>query len=260
MTSLPTPSALSVNGQRLDQDRNDLSEAERHQRARLALLRLAAIDDGLLSDTDPVPHDGVLSETAADAIDRWLEQHLVVPDPDEAACRRYHAAHRARYAVGERVLARHILFAVTPGTDVKALRARAEQALLSLRAEPQRFAEQAAALSNCPSGAQGGELGWLGEADCAPDLARELLGQDADSAHVGVLPRLVHSRFGLHVVEVLAREPGQQREFEQVREAVAQALRQSAWITALRQQLGLLAARWPVQGVALEAAESPLMQ
>ncbi|RUP30646.1 MAG: peptidylprolyl isomerase, partial [Curvibacter sp.] len=48
--------------------------------------------------------------------------------------------------------------------------------------------------------------------------------------------------------------------FEQVREAVAQALRQSAWITALRQQLLVLATRWPVQGVALEAAESPLMQ
>ncbi|MBV5291879.1 MAG: peptidylprolyl isomerase [Curvibacter lanceolatus] len=256
----PTQATLSVAGQRLDEDRSDLSEGERHQRARLALLRLAAIHDGLLPDSDPAPHDGVLSEAAADAIDLWLAQHLQVPEPDETACRRYHAAHRARYAVGERVQARHILFAVTPGTDVKALRGRAEQALLSLRAEPQRFAEQAAALSNCPSGAQGGELGWLGEADCAPELARELLGQDADRAHVGVLPRLVHSRFGLHVVEVLAREPGQHPEFEQVRNAVAQAMRQSAWITALRQQLLVLAARWPVQGVALEQAESPLMQ
>ena len=70
----------------------------------------------------------------------------------------------------------------------------------------------------------------------------------------------MHSRFGLHVVKVLAREPGQHPEFEQVRNAVAQAMRQSAWITALRQQLLVLAARWPVQGVALEQAESPLMQ
>jgi peptidyl-prolyl cis-trans isomerase C len=68
----------------------------------------------------------VLSEAAADAIDQWLERHLSVPEPDEAACRR-HAAHRARYAVGERVQVRHILFAVTPGTDVKALRLRAER-------------------------------------------------------------------------------------------------------------------------------------
>ncbi|MBV8618747.1 MAG: peptidylprolyl isomerase [Curvibacter sp.] len=257
-TALPTP--LAVAGQRLDHDRSDLGEAERHQRARLALLRLAALEDGLLPASDPPPHDGVLSEAAADAIEQWLERHLQVPEPDEAACRRYHAAHRARYALDERVQARHILFAVTPGTDVVALRGRAEQALLLLRAEPGRFAEQAAALSNCPSGAQGGELGWLGQADCAPEFARELLGQDAERAHVGVLPRLVHSRFGLHVVEVLAREPGRQPEFEQVREAVAQALRQQAWVTALRQQLMRLAARWPVEGVALEQADSALMQ
>jgi hypothetical protein len=39
---------------------------------------------------------------------------------------------------------------------------------------------------------------------CAPEFAREIFGKP----EVGVLPRLVHSRFGLHVVEVLAREPG----------------------------------------------------
>ena len=65
----PTQATLSVAGQRLDEDRSDLSEGERHQRARLALLRLAAIHDGLLPDSDPAPHDGVLSEAAADAID-----------------------------------------------------------------------------------------------------------------------------------------------------------------------------------------------
>jgi hypothetical protein len=58
---------------------------------------------------------------------------------------------------------------------------------------------------------------------------------------VGVLPRLVHSRFGLHVVEVLAREPGTQPDFEVVRSAVAQSLRQQSYATALRQYLSLLA-------------------
>ena len=145
------------------------------------------------------------------------------------------------YRTGERVLARHILFAVTPGVDVVALRKRAETTLLEVRCHDgkaaDRFANAARDSSNCPSGAQGGDLGWLSAADCAPEFARELFGR----AEVGVLPRLVHSRFGLHVVEVLAREPGVSRSFEAVRGAVTMSLRQQAYVTALRQYLQLLA-------------------
>ena len=77
---------------------------------------------------------------------------------------------------------------------------------------------------------------------------------------VGVLPRLVHSRFGLHVVEVLAREGGQAQPFEAVRGAVAMALRQQAYVTALRQLLQVLAGAAMIEGVALDAADSPLVQ
>jgi peptidyl-prolyl cis-trans isomerase C len=76
-----------------------------------------------------------------------------------------------------------------------------------------------------------------------------------------VLPRLVHSRFGLHVVEVLAREPGlSSPAFEAVKSAVAQGLRQQAFATALRQYLQLLAGRPRSTGVDLDAATSPLVQ
>jgi len=77
---------------------------------------------------------------------------------------------------------------------------------------------------------------------------------------VGVLPRLVHSRFGLHVVEVLEREPGVAQPFESVRGAVANALRQQAFVTASRQYLRLLAGAAVVDGVDLEAADTPLVQ
>lgn len=244
----------------LAEDLTSLTDAECRQRASLELLRQAAMDAGLLATDDPQPVDGVMTEAAAEAIDLWLSQNLRVPEPDEASCRRHHAAHASQYAVGERVQARHILFAVTPGVDVKALRLRAEQALLDVRAEPRRFAEVARDLSNCPSSTQGGDLGWLSAPDCAPEFARELFGQDEGSANVGVLPRLVHSRFGLHVVEVLQRDPGEVRPYEDVQEAVAQSLRQQAWVTALRQAMQLLAGRWEVHGVDLDAADSPLLQ
>jgi hypothetical protein len=85
--------------------------------------------EGLLPIDDTAPADGVISEPASHAIEHLLEQvRLQVPEPDEAACRRHHAGHQAAAtARGERVRLRHILFAVTPGVDVVALRQRAEQ-------------------------------------------------------------------------------------------------------------------------------------
>ena len=99
-------------------------------------------------------------------------------------------------------------------------------------------------------------MGWLVNSDCAPEFAKELFGH----TDVGVLPRLVHSRFGLHVVEVLERDPGQEQAFESVRGAVTLALRQKTYVTALRQYLGLLAGAAQVEGVDLEASDSPLVQ
>jgi peptidyl-prolyl cis-trans isomerase C len=246
----------AVNGVALHGALERLDAVALRQRACFELLRQAAQRAGLLAADDPAPEDGVPTEAASAAVDALLERVLVQPEPDEGACRRYHAAHAARHARGERVALRHVLFAVTPGVDVNALRRHAEACLLDLRCRPEAFAETAARLSNCPSARQGGELGWLRGDDCAPEFARELFGRP----EVGVLPRLVATRFGLHVVEVLAREPGQALPFEAVRGAVAQGLRQQAFATALRQYLQRLAGQADVVGVDLEATDTPHVQ
>ncbi len=251
----------SINGVALHALDDVLTPDELRQRAYSELLRQEAIRQGLLGADDPSLADGITSEAATSAIEALLEQALTIPDPSEEAERRHHAAHQATYSTGERVHARHILFAVTQGTDVVALRNRAETTLLDLRCHDgsttvDRFAKAASTLSNCPSGAEGGSLGWLINSDCAPEFAKELFGH----TDVGVLPRLVHSRFGLHVVEVLERDPGQEQAFESVRGAVTLALRQKTYVTALRQYLGLLAGAAQVEGVDLEASDSPLVQ
>lgn len=255
------PEIARINGVALNAVADTLGADELRQRACSELLRQAAVTAGLLSASDVPSADGVLSEQASDAIELLLEQKLAVPEPSEAACRRHHGAHLASYSSGERAKVRHILFAVTQGIDVAALRQRAETTLLDLRCHDGKnsglaFAETASALSNCPSGAEGGQLGWLGASDCAPEFAKEIFGQ----TEVGVLPRLVHSRFGLHVVEVLKREPGVAPPFEAVRGAVAMSLRQKTYVTALRQYLSLLGAAASVVGVDLAAADTPLVQ
>ena len=258
--TLTAPTVARINGVALNASDETLSPEELRQRACTELLRQAAQRTGLLDAADAPTADGVISEAAASAIDALLERNLNLPEPSEETCRRHHAAHESAYRAGERVCVRHILFAVTPGVDVVALRKRAEPIFLDVRCHDgqasDRFADAARKWSNCPSGEQGGELGWLSSADCAPEFARALFGR----VEVGVLPRLVHSRFGLHVVEVLEREPGVAQPFESVRGAVAMSLRQQAYVTALRQYLRLLAGEATVEGVKLDAADTPLVQ
>lgn len=253
-------SVACVNGVVLNTPEEALSASELRQRACTELLRQAAQSAGLLAASDTASADGVISVAASNAIEALLEKNLAVPEPSEDECRRHHAVHESSYRTGERVRVQHILFAVTPGVDVVALRKRAEIALLDVRCHDGKsagvFSRAARELSNCPSGAQGGDLGWLSAEDCALEFARELFGH----VEVGVLPRLVHSRFGLHVVEVLAREPGMTQPFTAVSGAVANALRQQTFVTALRQYLSLLAAEAAVDGVDLEAADTPLVQ
>lgn len=269
MTAIASsPIVAHVNGQPLHGPDESLQPDELRQRACTELLRQAARQAGLLDEADAASPDGVISEAASLAIEALLERSLHLPEPGEDACRRHHAAHAAQYSRGERVRARHVLFAVTPGVDVQRLRRKAEEVLLDLRCHGEldeaeragRFAEAARSWSNCPSSARGGLLGddegWLTARDCVPEFARELFGQP----DVGVLPRLVHSRFGLHVVEVVARQPGEPQPFEAVRGAVQLALRQQAYVTALRQYLALLAGQADIVGVVLDAADTPLVQ
>ena len=259
MTLATKVTPATINGVTINAAEEKLSADELRQRACSELLRQAAQARGLLPAGDLANGDGIMSEAASHAIDTLLEQTIVTPAPSDDECRRHYAAHQASYATGERVNARHILFAVTDGVDIVALRNRAETTLLDVRCHDgseDKFALAASAQSNCPSGADGGNLGWLSAADCAPEFAKEIFGH----AEVGVLPRLVHSRFGFHVVEVLARQPGALQPFDAVRGAVVMALRQKAYVTALRHTLQQLAAEATIVGVELETADTPLLQ
>lgn len=255
---IPTPAVARVNGQPLNAVTEVLDEAALRQRACSELLRQAAQDAGLLGVEERASGDGVLSQDASDAIERLLDLELRIPDPDEESCRRYHAGASGQFRRAERLRLRHILFAVTKGGDVAGLRSRAEHALLELRCDEsdKLFGQRAQELSNCPSGSKGGELGWLLAADCAPEFARDIFGRD----EVGVLPRIVHSRFGFHVVEVLERDGGAILPYEEVSAAIRLTLRQRSWATALRQYLATLAGRAQLEGVQLDASDGPLVQ
>ena len=164
--------------------------------------------------------------------------------------------HRHEFAVGDLVHARHILFQVVPGVNVVALRARAEQTLNELSREPERFAAMAKELPNCPSGKHGGNLGQIGRGDTVPEFERALF----RLSPTGILPEVVKTRYGFHLVAVDKRIPGNILPFEAVRDRVAERLRQSVEARALLQYISFLAGRAEIVGIDLQRATSPLVQ
>ncbi|MCZ7566142.1 MAG: peptidylprolyl isomerase [Burkholderiales bacterium] len=236
---------VTVNGVAVDTGGFPSAEAA----AAHELLRQRAVALGLAAE-------GGRREEAERAIERLLEREVAVPEPGEAECRRYYDAHPEEFASGELAFARHILFQVTPGTPVPALRARAESVLAELAQDPSRFEALARELSNCPSGQHGGNLGQLGRGDTVPEFEQPLF----NGAYTGVYPQLVKTRFGFHILAVDRRAPGRRVPFEAVRGRIAERMRGRTQQTALAQYVTLLAGQAEIRGADLAAAATPLVQ
>ena len=226
------------------------------------LLRQQAVTKGLLPR-----HTGLnapeLGEAERKVIEAMVDAEVQSPQPNEDECQRYYEANASQFMVGQALHVRHILFAVTPGVNVHALTIHAEKALLELTrkdASPGRFAQLAAELSNCPTNAQGGDLGWVGPDDCAPELANELFHQKHSQWGMGVHPRLIHTRFGFHIIDVLSRRAGRQPAYDDVRERIDVLLAMQSRARALHQYMSLLVGEALVEGIDLERADSPLVQ
>jgi peptidyl-prolyl cis-trans isomerase C len=226
------------------------------------LLRQEAVKAGLLPR-----HKGLTAPDLNDAerqiVETMVDAAVVTPLPTPEECQRYYEANKAQFVVGQALHLRHILFAVTPGVNVQALATHAEKALLELlhkNAPAGRFEQLAAELSNCPTSTAGGDLGWVSPEDCAPELANELFHQNHAQRGNGVHTKLMHSRFGFHIMEVLGRREGEQKSYAEVQERIAAQLTLQSRSKALRQYMSLLVGQAQIEGMELEGADSPLVQ
>lgn len=227
--------------------------ADDANRAADGAARLAAVRALLAARAAALGIAGADEEARIEAL---LEREVNVPAPTEAECRRYYEHHQDEFTAGERAAVRHILFAVTPGTPVDALVRTAERALAELVAHPDRFGEVARRFSNCPSGEHGGDLGEIGRGDTVPEFEQAVFGERV----AGVLPRLVRTRYGLHIVCVDARVPGRRLAFDAVRERIAARLAERVRAKALVQYVRILAAEAGMVDFPIVPARSPLLQ
>jgi peptidyl-prolyl cis-trans isomerase C len=256
-----TPTA-SVNGIGLHALGERPDEEALRELAYTELLRQHAVQAGLLP-RKPVLEAPELNEAERSVLESMVDAAVQVPQPTEDECQRYFDARKNQFVVGQAVHLRHILFAVTPGVNVHALTVHAEKALISLLGKNvpiDLFGKLATELSNCPTSTQGGDLGWVGPQDCAPELANELFFLTDAVLNLGVQPRLVHTRFGFHIIDVLERRAGSALAFDDVRERVAAQLAMQSRAKALHQYMSLLVGQALVEGIALDSADSPLVQ
>jgi peptidyl-prolyl cis-trans isomerase C len=215
--------------------------------------------DRLAIEAQPAEDDEGRLETPTEArLRTLLEREVTVPRADEAACKRYYESNRRRFRSPDLFEAAHILVAAAPGNEQA--RAAARQAAIDLidelRGNPAGFAATAAARSDCPSARHGGNLGQIGPGQTVPEFETAL----SRMTEIGLCPRPVETRYGVHVVRLDRRLDGRQLPYELVSERIAEYLDETVRCRALHQYVSVLAGRAVVTGVDLAAANSPLVQ
>ena len=153
-------------------------------------------------------------------VNKLVEQacsSVAEPTDDEVAA--FYAAHKDEYVAPEQVLCQHIL---VKGSDdaaldrIKAIRER----IVEKGAD---FAEEAKRNSDCPSGAQGGSLGWFGRGMMVPEFDKA-----AFEMKKGEVSGVVATQFGYHIIYKADHRGGGQQTLVDVHDQVKDLLRHEA--------------------------------
>ena len=154
-----------------------------------------------------------------------------VPDPTEEEVADYYAAHAADYDAPPQVLAQHILVK-TEGLDaadkVEALdKINAIRARIVSAGEPgevgQAFAREAMEHSDCPSGRDGGSLGWFGPGMMVPEFDHA-----AFAMKCGEVSEVIETQFGYHIILKTDEKPGGRQTLVDVHDQIRDLLRHEA--------------------------------
>lgn len=210
------------------------------------LLRLRATEHGLDTKSD-----------LDTAIDEVLAREVNMPEVDEAACRRYYESNPERFCTPVTLELRHILIKAAPDDPEERAVAeqRAEQLITELQADAGLFSALASQWSACPSGGEGGHLGQISRGQTVPEFENVVLRLEP-----GLAQRPVETRYGFHVVEILAREGGERLPYESVRELIADYLQERSWRRAVHQYIQILIDEADIRGIEFPQNDSPLIQ
>jgi len=192
-------------------------------------------------------------ESEDDALVRAvLDCEVLQQEPDEAECRRYYDANRARMRTPDLFEAAHIL--IEPATaDAEAWEAAEKQArdiVQSVQDDAALFAAAARASSMCPSAQQDGSLGQVRRGELVAEIQSAL--EQLEECSTSREP--VRSRFGWHVIRLQRILPGQILPYEAVKPRIADMLEARSWAMASARYVAALGARAHLEGITIEGA------
>ena len=159
-------------------------------------------------------------------VNKLVEQACAgVPEPTEAEVEEFYNAHKEEFVSEPQVLCQHILvkFSEDDMPEVK------DAALEKIRAIRDRivaggdFSEEAKKHSDCPSGANGGSLGWFGPGMMVPEFDRAAFGMKK-----GEVSGVVTTQFGHHIIYKADERPGGAQTLVDAHDQIKDLLRHEA--------------------------------
>jgi peptidyl-prolyl cis-trans isomerase C len=145
---------------------------------------------------------------------------LQVPDLSELAREQY-ATHKELYRIPAKVDVSHFLISTEKRSDDEA-KALAEKARAEALADPKGFDALVEKYSDDNSKAT--NHGLIKDA-AGEGYVQEFRDAAAALTKVGEISPLVHTKYGYHVLRLVAREPERQQSFEEVREKLTESMR-----------------------------------
>ena len=139
-----------------------------------------------------------------------------ISDPTEEEVAAFYEAHKAEYVEEPKVLCQHIL---VKGADDKALDKIKDirERIVSGKAD---FAEEAKKNSDCPSGQEGGSLGWFGRGMMVPEFDKV-----AFEMKKGEISGVVTTQFGYHIIYKADEKGGGQLTLVDVHDQIKDLMR-----------------------------------
>ena len=154
-----------------------------------------------------------------------------VSEPTEQDVADYYKAHQGDFVTQPQVLAQHILVK-TEGMD-DADKAQALEKIKEIRARivgagdagevGQAFCREAKENSDCPSGAQGGSLGWFGPGMMVPEFDKA-----AFEMSCGEISDVIETQFGYHIILKTDEKTGGPQTLVDVADQIRDLLRHEA--------------------------------
>jgi len=169
--------------------------------------------------------------TSMRLVNQQIRSGLLVSDEEVL---RFYQQHKDRFMLPSEVRISQILIALGPGSELLAVRERAQQVFVLLK-KGERFEELAARYSDGPEGRRGGSLGYIRPGDMLPQIQKAIEQMDK-----GAVTDPIASPVGMHIIRVDDRKPPQFRPYEEVtadiRNVVLQLKTEEAYLEWIKDQ------------------------